>query len=331
MNISAYAEHLGKTQKNSPDRIAENIKETEALLAFLTEKGVRKEQDITREYIAAYITERREQGGDVYWALSYMTQYVLFIKNEELASELMLLHDARNVMNRASELTKKIEGEEIWEKVFGDVAMLQIGSTLDEMTDFSREFEKRALAVMPRDRYEHICVKNAHSWEKEWDSDWREQFLEAGSVDEFIKAGEENFIKELEKCRDEGTLFYVQEVDDDVIEYARANPHFTRVGNKIHIKRMPFLTKRYLNETDVKMKRYYACHCAWIRNSILQSGDSVSNSFCYCSLGHDKRRFDVAFGQETTGRVIKSVMDNDSSLCIFEIDIPDDIMTKYVV
>lgn len=330
MNTSAYAKYLKETKKGQLEKIAENIHEVERFLTFLAEKGI-NDQAISRADATAYITHRREQGGDLYWLLSYITEYAVFLKNEELTSEFMLLHDAWNIMSRASELTQKFEGSEIWNKVFGGVKMPQIGSTLDEMTDFSRSLEKRALSAMPRDRYEHICVKNAHSWEKEWDSNWREQFLEAGSVDKFIEMGDYQLIKELEKCRDEGKLFFTQEVDDDVIEYVKTNPQFTRIGDKIHVKRMPFLTKRYLTETNTKMKRHYACHCAWIRNSILQPEGGVSKSFCYCSLGHDKRRFDIAFGQETTGRVIKTVMDEDGLLCLFEIDIPDEIMEKYVV
>lgn len=320
---------MNETYKDHSDTTEDKIEVVEDFQAFLTERGVGNEQDITREDTAAYVVKIRERNGDLYKKLVHLNEYAAFIRNEDLMSEAMLLRDAWNVMNRASELTKKIQGSEVWGKIFGDVEMPQIGWTLDEMTDFSREFDKRALMAMPRNQYEHICVKNAHSWEPEWDSDWREEFLKYKSVDKFIEVNNEYLIRELERCRNEGSLFFTQEVDECVIEYVKANPQFYRIGNKIHVKRMPFLTKRYLNETDKRMKRHYACHCAWIRNSILQPEGAVSKSFCYCSLGHDKRRFDVAFDQEVSGRVIETVMDDDSLLCIFEIDIPDDIMREY--
>jgi len=47
-------------------------------------------------------------------------------------------------------------------------------------------------------------------------------------------------------------------------------------------------------------------------------------------LGYVKKPFDIAFDREITGKVIKTAMDDDSQGCLFELDIPDDIMELYV-
>jgi len=107
----------------------------------------------------------------------------------------------------------------------------------------------------------------------------------------------------------------------------KANPLYTRLSHTIRVKKIPYLTRRYLAAEDIRMKRFYACHCPWIRNSIIQEEGAVSRHFCHCSLGHAKRPFDVAFAMAVTGRVIETVMDEDGLVCCFEIDIPQDWLT----
>jgi len=91
------------------------------------------------------------------------------------------------------------------------------------------------------------------------------------------------------------------------------------------LKLNDYIMSKYLDETDNKMKRYYACHCPWARQSILKD-KTISKSFCYCSFGHDKYELESAFGRSLDGRVICSVLEADSLQCIFEVDIPRDIL-----
>jgi hypothetical protein len=262
----------------------------------------------------------------MYAAVLNIAVYGEFLKNEGLASEAFLLFDAADVMNRMSELTKEILGQETWQKIFGDQKMPEVGWTLDEMNDFAREIDKRFLSAVEISQYEHICTKNAHAWRPEWNGNDREKFLETNNVDKFIESQNNDFIKELETFRDSGDLFFSQLIDDSVIEYMKENPVNKREGNKIYITKIPVNVIRYLRETDKKMKRYHACHCPWAKRSILQDEGPLSRSFCHCSLGHGKKSFDVAFGQELTGRIVETVMDENSLKCVFEVDIPDELL-----
>jgi hypothetical protein len=48
-------------------------------------------------------------------------------------------------------------------------------------------------------------------------------------------------------------------------------------------------------------------------------------------LGYVKKPFDIAFDREISGRVIKTAMDEDSRGCVFELEIPADIMEQYTI
>ena len=122
----------------------------------------------------------------------------------------------------------------------------------------------------------------------------------------FLQETQHDFM-ELERRRDTGDLFFNQKIDDAVIAYMKANPYAVRKGSKIIVTKIPFLARKYLAETDVKMKRYYACHCPWARESILNETCTVSPSFCRCSLGLEKKDFETALGRELDGRIVSTV------------------------
>ena len=83
------------------------------------------------------------------------------------------------------------------------------------------------------------------------------------------------------------------------------------------------MVQEYLDATDDKMKRYYACHCAWARESILQ-GDEVSSDFCYCSGGFTKQPWEAALDQHLEVELVKSVLRGDNE-CSFIIHLPADL------
>ena len=145
------------------------------------------------------------------------------------------------------------------------------------------------------------------------------------SIDRLIEFFNDEMIKDLERHRDSGDLFFSQPIDGEAVEYAKAAINFKRDGNKITAVKIPYQIKKYLSETNEKMKRYHFCHCPLVRNSILQAEGVVSKSFCRCSLGYMKKGFDAALGRELTGRTVKTVLEDGVTECVFEFEIPEDV------
>jgi len=120
------------------------------------------------------------------------------------------------------------------------------------------------------------------------------------------------------------TLYFTQEIDEQVLDYVRNTPtcqNGVREGNIIYITKIPYMAKHFLNEKDERMKRYYFCHCSWVREAI-KSDISISSNFCYCSASFEKRPWEVIFGQSINVDVLESVLKGDS-ICRFAIHIPD--------
>jgi len=331
LNKKAYIVYLENTYTDNADKIAYRTRAVDEFHAFLSEMGVNNMRDISSEAAAAYILKKRDQDSDLHEVIYFLMEYARFFKIEEVLSDMVNMSELPAITNRMSENVRKMLGEEVWQKVFGDIQMPDISCLPNEASNFAREVNKRLCKCISQEQSEAIYVKNYHGLDVEWDSDKDkdEFFLEIGNIDKYIDSFLKDDIKGYEARRNSGEFSHTTEVDDAVVEYVKANPWCRREGNKIIIRKLPFQLKKYLNEADNKMKRYYTCHCPLKRNSILQDAEPLPRSMCYCSFGFIKLQWDIAFGRELTGRVVKTVLEEDCLECIFEIDIPDDIMKLY--
>jgi len=326
-NDKSFVEFIHKNKHVESRDVNECMKAVVHFQDYLKTKGIWYASKISARDAADYLKSIRGHDANISRTIGILTDYAFFIENNDLFSEFVLLRDAWNVMNRSSEITKEMEPI-AWEKVFGDNDPPEVGATLDEMADYSREFQKKMLEAMTRERFEAIMVKNAHSWEPDWDWDEKSVLDEAGTIDKYLAECHQKMIEELEGCRDRGELYFTQEIDDEVVDFVKKNLKIERIGNIIRQKRIPYMVKNYLNAADPVTRRYYACHCPWKRNSILQ-GKPLSKSMCYCCMGHAKKSLDLAFEKEIQGKVVKSMMEADCDLCTYEYEIPYDVLRKY--
>lgn len=160
----------------------------------------------------------------------------------------------------------------------------------------------------------------------------REEFLEIGDLDKFLQKHLETETERFIELNREHKDFYGQEITDEVLEFIQKNPSMlapVRHGNKLHCMAFPYNMREYLDAADDTMRRYHACHCPFAKESIL-SDMPVSPILCYCSLGHVMNFTEAFLGRELEGRVVRSVLNKDLT-CEYEITIPEDIMTQYIV
>jgi hypothetical protein len=154
----------------------------------------------------------------------------------------------------------------------------------------------------------------------------RRRYRRSKDVDDYLSRKHRAFVRELKKCQREGRLFFAQEITDKVVAFVENNPEIEsgrREGNVVYVSKIPYMAKQFLAETDRSLKRYYACHCPWVREAI-QSGDvQLYPGFCYCSAGFHKKPWEVIFGHPLRAEVLESVLLGDSR-CRFAIYLPEE-------
>ncbi len=150
-------------------------------------------------------------------------------------------------------------------------------------------------------------------------------FEQCTDIDEYLWRKKRAFIAELRQIQREARLYFNQEITDEVIEYVRRNPEIgqgVRAGNIIYETKIPYRAREYLAETDEDRKRYYYCHCPWVRESLRAGRSDISPVFCNCSAAFTKKPWEVIFGQKLQADVLESVLQGDLR-CRFAIHLPD--------
>lgn len=89
------------------------------------------------------------------------------------------------------------------------------------------------------------------------------------------------------------------------------------------------VTLDFINAADNRMKQYYACHCAWARQSIVQEEGPVHQSICSCSLSFTKLYIEAALNRQLKGNNTETALDGKSVCCTAEIYLPDEIIQNY--
>lgn len=159
----------------------------------------------------------------------------------------------------------------------------------------------------------------------------REKFLKIGNLDTFIKQILNESISNFEKLYTENKDFYGDIITKEVLDFLKSSPSTlagVREGNELHFTAFPAQMHNYLSTADLRMKRYYACHCPFAKESILAE-KVVSSTLCYCSLGHVKNFWEAVFDRELDGEVLTSALRGDLK-CSYVVYIPDDIMDSCV-
>ena len=252
-----------------------------------------------------------------------LIRYANFIQKRDMVTFLFGFIEGYGALKKLFETTKQTIGESRRDKIFEGINLPPLGTDPKDKPRIAKRIMERLEATLNEETLKEIMSSGLDVGLKEWYLPMKAKFLKSKNIDDYLKKKHREAVESLEKHLKEKSMFYAQEINEEVIEYVRSNPEImggVREGNIIYETKIPYLTKNYLHEKDETMKRYYACHCGWVREAI-KSGLKVSPNFCYCSAGYHKRPWDIIFDQPVKADVLETVL-NGSLVCRFAIHIP---------
>lgn len=88
----------------------------------------------------------------------------------------------------------------------------------------------------------------------------------------------------------------------------------------LYIRRRPAQMEAYEQATDPVEKRYHACFCPLVRDSI-REGKAVSRTFCHCSGGWYVQEWEIVFGEKPEVDLVETMLEG-SDACVFTVQIP---------
>ena len=253
-----------------------------------------------------------------------LARYGLFIKNNAVFVAFLELLDGGEAQENLYKRVAERFGESLRDEVFAGIGVIPFGIPTPEKPKYMHPVIERLRQAVGDEACREFLSDCLRDLPDEYYARERELFQSSKNVDEYISRKKDKFVEQLETCQREGRLFFAQEVTDEVLDFVRHEPEIgggVREGNIIYETKIPFLTKDYLVESDPVLKRYYYCHCPWVREAI-KSGGEVSHIFCNCSAGFHKKPWEAALGQKIKAEVLESVLQGDDR-CRFAIHLPE--------
>ena len=295
---------------------------------FLNNKGGNRNlRGATTDDLQSYVGQLMENDMNTWENLLGLLRYARFAGNRQVEIALLELLDGSDVLENLSETIKQTLGEVKRDEVFEGVSLPPLGTQSKDKPKVTKKFMERMETKLGEEKSKEILLSGPHAGPKEEYLTERKMFLASKSIDDFLKKRHREYVDSLEKHMKEKTLYFTQEIDEEVLDYVRNTPtcqNGVRDGDIIYVTKIPYMAKKYLNENDQKKKRYYYCHCPWVREAIL-SDLKVSPNFCYCSAAFEKRPWDVIFDQPLKADVVETVLKGDL-ICKFAIHIPKDFL-----
>lgn len=313
------------TKRNLEEKtIQAHIKVVKDYEAFLKRENERKDfsssQPNDMQSFVRHLMKNEKNTIDNFAAL---IRYANFAKKRDIVTFLFGFIEGYGALKKLSETTKQAIGESKRDEIFKGINLPPLGTDPKDKPKIIKRIMERLEATLDEETLKKIMSSGLDIGPKEWYLPMKAKFLESKNIDDYLRKKHLEAVESLEKHLQEKSMFYAQEIDEEVIEYVRSNPEImggVREGNIIYETKIPYLTKKFLHEKDETLKRYYACHCGWVREA-MKSGLKVSPNFCYCSAGYHKRPWDIIFDQPVKADVMETVL-NGGLVCRFAIHIP---------
>jgi hypothetical protein len=313
---------------SSREMIGANVGLVKEFEAFVKRKGKRKDLDnFTVNDLHDFVKYLMKNGKNTRENAIALLRYARFSRNREAEIAILELADGSDVLNNLSDVVMQAVGEKKHKEVFQGIELPPLGMNPKDKPKVTKKVMEKLEAKLDEKTCKQVLSSNLHFVPNEAFLEDKKRFQECKSIDNFLKKRHKEYVEELARHAKEKTLYFTQEVDEEVVDYVRNTPTCqvgVRKGDVIYVTKIPYMAKKYLHEKDERMKRYYACHCAWVREAI-KTDMKISPNFCYCSAGFEKRLWDVIFDQPVKADVIQTVLKGDP-ICKFTIHIPKEFL-----
>jgi hypothetical protein len=320
---------LLKTRKLDEEKIKASISMAERFEEYLGAHGGTADAISTWKFCKDLIRE----GKNTYDNLLAIGRYGLFIKNNAIYVAILEVLDGAEVQPNLYKKVGTLFGEAIRDEVFVGIGVSALGLPPAEKPFDMFPVIERLIGKVGYEQVELLLSACLRDLPEEYYLDDREKYIQLADIDDFLAYKHQSLVKRLQKLLHAGELFFSQEITDDVVQYVQKRPEIesgVRKGNLLFISKIPYNTIKYLTETDPTLKRYYACHCPWVREGIKQRNIKLNPIFCNCSGGFSKKPWEVIFGQTLQMEVLESVLRGDLQ-CRFAVHLPENLKLTNVI
>ena len=331
MDRDGFTAYL-KERNCTDEKVEEALAIAEGFEAFRAESGRPIEPAAAATQTTFAFSETMIERGTNTWD-NYVAlfRYGRFLGNDAVFIAAIELVDGAEALERLHAMLAEEHGEDVRDRIFEGIELPALGSPNTEKPAAMGTVIRRLEATLGDEACIGLLKDSLRHLEDQWYLDAKTKYEEAGGIDAYLDRKGREFIAELEKYRDEGTLYFSQPINDAVIDYVNAHPEIrsgVRDGTRILEAKIPHQAVKFLEATDPAEKGYHYCHCPWAKESLRDgAATTVPPIFCNCSAGFHKKPYEVIFGQPLRAEVLECVLAGDP-WCKFAIYLPDGVVEE---
>jgi hypothetical protein len=298
------------------------LKDIKQMEAYLTNKGFSFEA-ITIKDIREYINSLIISGINSEDCLLALARYFYLIGRKDAYVYFASLLGGAGVMENIAERLTQLEGRGMAGEVFSNLRKPPLGADPKEYPEYTGRFMARLEAALPPESVKKVLAGNNHGIAREAYLGEKALYEKAASLDAYLEDYQRRQIEELQEYCEQNKIWYEQKITQEVVDFAASNQEImsaVRWGDALFVTKIPYDPEKFLQESDPTLKRYYACHCPFAREAILNRDIRISSNWCYCSAGYAKYPYEIIFGRELKVEMLASALKGDL-VCRFAIDL----------
>lgn len=323
MDREGFRELLQSRNVDS-DKLEASIAIAERFEEYLDSLGYAADAASTWRFCKTLIQEKQ----NTYDNLLALARYGRFIEDNHIYVAVLELLDGAEVQPNLYKKVGMLFGENIREQVFAGIGVSPLGLPSPEKPYDLFPVLDRLIGEVGYEQVELLLSACLRDLPDEYFLDDREKYIQTSSIDAYLVSKHQALVDKLQKCMQENQLFFSQEITEQVVQYVREHPETecgVREGSTLYITKIPYNVKEYLVETDPVMKRFYVCHCPWVRYGIKAGNLHLDPVFCSCSGGFSKKPWEVIFGRTLQMEVLESALKGDFR-CRFAVHLPENLL-----
>jgi len=271
--------------------------------------------------IRDHIRNLMQQGGNTLDTLLALARYFYLTGRNEIYVYFTSLLGGVGVIESISDRLGTLEHPDTARDLIDAIPQPPLGSDPTEFPAYTRTLMERLEQNLPESTVRCALAGNHHRIPaKEFEDDIKLYQL-SDSMDDFLRAQHAQQVETLQHHCDTNTVWFEQVITQDVVDFVAANQEIqsaVRVGDTLYTTKIPYDPAHYLAEMDETKRRYYACHCPFVREAILRGEPNISSNWCYCSGGFVKYPYEVILDRELRVELLQSALKGDP-VCRFAI------------
>jgi len=274
--------------------------------------------DIKNYFIHLIDTNRNTYGNVIHFA-----RYYYYIDKKEEYIHMTKYFNSLGVLENIIDRISLFESKEKQDEIIKEIQLPPFGLDSTELPKYTKEFMDKLNKHLPRVKCDKILAGNNHGIPKSSFDKEKEFYDQASSLEIYLKNRHQRKVEDLTYHLENNIVWFEQIITKEAIDFVQSNQEILSgvvENDKLYVTKIPYDLENYLNTTDDKLKRYYACHCSFVRESIFNEKDNIPKEWCYCSGGFAKYPFEVILDQDLDIKLLKTPIDGDY-VCRFEIDL----------